>query len=207
MSGGTDGNGTGGERARGGGSETTDTAPEAPESVHFAELTDDISDVSVADVPVLIVFWSLFLIVALQFFTRYVLNDSLAWTEEIARFFLIFLAFIGSITCIRRGSHIYLEFFYRYLPPAAIKPLALFVEGTVAAFFACAGWYGIGLAQRTSAQRMISVDLPKGIVYWVVVAACFAMAIAALVNVARLARRPAAEVAAERLDPTKMAGA
>ena len=178
-----------------------------PEVIDFEEVTDDISDVSVLDVPVLIVFWLLFGIVALQFFTRYVLNDSLAWTEEIARFFLIFLAFIGSITCIRRGSHIYLEFFYRYLPAAAIKPLSLFVEAVVAAFFGVAGWYGIGLAQRTSSQRMISVDLPKGIVYWVVVAACFAMAATALWNIVRLARRPAAEVAAAKLDPTSMAGA
>ena len=186
---------------------TKDEAALAPDPIDFEEVTDDISDVSALDVPVLIVFWVLFAIVALQFFTRYVLNDSLAWTEEIARFFLIFLAFIGSITCIRRGSHIYLEFFYRYLPAGAIKPLALVVETVVALFFAVAGWYGIGLAQRTSAQRMISIDLPKGIVYWVVVAACFAMAAAAAWNVVRLARRPAAEVAAERLDPVGTAGA
>jgi len=179
----------------------------ALESLDFDEVTDDISDVSVLDIPVLIIFWLLFLIVALQFFTRYVLNDSLAWTEEIARFFLIFLAFVGSITCIRRGSHIYLEFFYRYLPASAIKPLSLLVETIVALFFTSAGWYGIGLAQKTSAQRMISIDLPKGIVYWVVVIACFAMAATALVNIVRLARRPAADVAAAKLDPSNMAGA
>ena len=32
-----------------------------------------------------VIFWSLAFIVFLQFFTRYVLNDSLAWTEEIMR--------------------------------------------------------------------------------------------------------------------------
>lgn len=170
------------------------------------ELHDDISDVSVMDIPVLLLFWVLFFIVGLQFFTRYVLNDSLAWTEEIARFFLIFLAFVGSITCVRKGSHIYLEFFYRYLPVAAIKPLALFVETIVMLFFTFLGWYGIELAQRTSAQRMISVDLPKGIVYWTVVVACFAMALVALANVWRTLRRPAAEIAAQKLDPASMAG-
>ena len=180
---------------------------QTPDPIDVEEVTDDISDVSVLDVPVLIVFWVLFFIVALQFFTRYVLNDSLSWTEEIARFFLIFLAFIGSIACIRRGSHIYLEFFYRYLPAATIKPLSMVVESIVALFFGFAGWYGIGLAQRTSSQRMISIDLPKGIVYWVVVVACFAMTATALWNIVKLARRPAAEVAAAKLDPTNMAGA
>ena len=46
------------------------------------EVTDDISDVRVYDFPVLLIFLALFLIVALQFFTRYVLNDSLGWIED-----------------------------------------------------------------------------------------------------------------------------
>lgn len=189
---------------------TTPPTTESPsvdlESAQFDEVTNDISDVKWTDIPVLIIFWVLFLIVALQFFTRYVLNDSLAWTEEIARFFLIFLAFVGSITCVRKGSHIFLEFFYRYLPVNFIKPMSLFCEIVVAVFFGAAGYLCIGLAQRTLAQRMISVDLPKGIIYWVVVLACFAMALVAIINVFKLARRPAAEIAAEKLDPSQMAG-
>ncbi|MGQ7846734.1 TRAP transporter small permease [Granulosicoccus sp. 3-233] len=182
------------------------SAPLDLDTAQFDEVTDDISDVLWSDIPVLLIFWILFFIVALQFFTRYVLNDSLAWTEEIARFFLIFLAFVGSITCIRKGSHIYLEFFYRYLPATMIKPIAQFCEVVVAVFYSAAGYLCIGLAQRTFSQRMISIDLPKGIIYWVVVVACFAMALVSMFNLIKLARRPAAEVAAEKLDPTQMAG-
>lgn len=163
------------------------------------EVSDDISDVSWTDIPVLIIFWLLFGIVLLQFITRYVFNDSYGWTEEIARYFLIFLCFVGSITCVRKGSHIYLEFFYRYLPAGAIKIVSMLVEATVAVFFAYAGYLGIGLAQRTFAQKMVSIDLPKGLIYWIVVVSCFAMALAALINTVRLARRPATEVAARRL--------
>ena len=88
----------------------------------------DLSDVSWLDAPALIVFWALMLIVMLQFFTRYVLNDSLGWTEEIARYLLIFVTFIGAITCTRLGAHIFLEFFYRYLPRWMIKPVTVIVE-------------------------------------------------------------------------------
>src|SRR4051812_13928555 len=47
----------------------------------------------------LALFWMLGLIVFYQFFTRYALNDSAAWTEEIARYFLIGIVFIGAATC------------------------------------------------------------------------------------------------------------
>src|SRR6476469_5770532 len=50
-----------------------------------------------------VIFWSLAFIVFLQFFTRYVLNDSLAWTEEIARYGLMWVVFIGGAMVTRRN--------------------------------------------------------------------------------------------------------
>ena len=51
-----------------------------------------------------------------QFFTRYVLNDSAAWTEEIARYLLICTVFAASSPpCANR--HIHVDFLYRLLPP------------------------------------------------------------------------------------------
>lgn len=140
------------------------------------EVTDDISDVSVLDIPVLVIFAILFVIVALQFFTRYVLNDSLGWTEEIARYFLIMLAFVGGISCVRNGKHIFLEFAYHYLPAKAIKPIVLFVELIVTGFWTYAGFLGIELAERTRAN-MVSIQLPKAYLYYVVVGGCFIMAV------------------------------
>ena len=161
------------------------------------EVTDDISDVSWLDIPVLIVFVTLFAIVALQFFTRYVLNDSMGWTEEIARYFLIILGFVGSITCVRRNKHIFLEFFFRYLSAKVIKPIVVVNEILVLGFFGYAGVLGIQLAERTT-SNMISVPLPKAIIFYIVVVACFLMAVFSVVNVVRLLRRPAQQVAAEK---------
>ena len=49
-----------------------------------------------------------------QFFTRYVLNDSYAWTEEIASYCLICVVFIGSAMCVRPSRHIHVDFLYRF---------------------------------------------------------------------------------------------
>ncbi len=162
------------------------------------EVTDDISDVKIYDIPILIIFSILFFIVALQFFTRYVLNDSLGWTEEIARYFLILLGFVGGITCVRKNKHIFLEFAYHYLPVKSIKPIVLMVEVIVTGFWTYAGWLAIELAQKT-ASSMVSIALPKAYLYYVVSASCFLMGVFALRNLIRETGKPAEQIVREKL--------
>ena len=63
-------------------------------------------------------FWLLAATVFLQFFTRYALNDSAGWTEEISRYLLICTVFIGAAISVRKNNHIHVDFFYRLLPAA-----------------------------------------------------------------------------------------
>ena len=171
-----------------------------PAEIEFEEMSDKISDVRYYDIPALVIFVALLIIVGLQFFTRYVLNDSLGWTEEIARYLLILLGFIGSILCVRKGSHINLEFAYRYFPPRAVKPLAVFVDAVVTVFFAYAGVLAIELAERTSTQMMVSIEIPKGVIYYTVVGACFTMALFAALRLYRTIVCPSHVVVAEKLE-------
>ena len=53
-------------------------------------------DMAPEDWLTFLLFWALAGVIFLQFFTRYILNDSLAWTEEIARYMLMALTFTGS---------------------------------------------------------------------------------------------------------------
>ena len=70
------------------------------------------------------IFWVMALLVFLQFFSRYVLNDSYAWTEELAVYCLIGVVFIGSSMCVRACRHIQVDFLYRYLPRPVGRALA-----------------------------------------------------------------------------------
>jgi TRAP-type C4-dicarboxylate transport system permease small subunit len=63
-------------------------------------------------------FWMLGLTVFYQFVTRYVMNDSAAWTEEIARYLLIGTVFIGAAIGVAKNNHIQVDFFYRHMPRA-----------------------------------------------------------------------------------------
>ncbi len=161
------------------------------------EALQDISDVKWIDAPVFIIFWTLLTIVFMQFFSRYILNSSLSWTEEIARYLLILLGFVGSVTCIRKRSHIFLEFFYRFIPATAVKWLVIIVSFINTAFFTYAGVVSIELAKRTHHQAMTSIDLPKGVIYWTVAASCFAMALTAALEFITLFNKRGEDVASE----------
>lgn len=132
----------------------------------------DLSDVRADDYLVLVVFWALAFVVFLQFFTRYVLNDSLGWTEEIARYLLIGVTFIGSVMAVRKGAHIAVELVYRWSGVGAARALRVFNDLIGVVFYVALGWFTAQLAARTG-QMMVSIDVPKAWIYWGV-AACFA---------------------------------
>jgi TRAP-type C4-dicarboxylate transport system permease small subunit len=151
----------------------------------------DLSDLRWSDTLVFAIFWILFAVVFLQFFTRYVLNNSLGWTEEIARYLLILVTFVGSVTAMRKGSHIAVEALLVYLPREAKHWTLVTVDGLVALFCGAMAWYAYQLGVLAPGY-MVSIDIPKSYMYWAVAAALAGVTVhAALRFVRRLRRREA----------------
>jgi len=140
----------------------------APISIKFEDEDTSIADIGWVDSPGIVVFWALAIIVFLQFFTRYVLNDSLAWTEEAARYLLILVCFLGSISAARRGTHIMLEFLIRMAPPAIGKAMAVVAQMITFGFFGTLTWIGVELTQKTR-QKMVTLPIPKAWIYTICV--------------------------------------
>jgi TRAP-type C4-dicarboxylate transport system permease small subunit len=134
----------------------------------------DLSDLRRDDVLVFAVFWALFGVVFLQFFARYVLNDSPGWTEEIARYLLIGVTFIGSIMAMRKGTHISVEAIFKYLGARTRHALLLIVDLTVVLFCIFLAITAAQLSLRTN-QYMVSVNISKAWVYWIVCASLVGM--------------------------------
>lgn len=145
----------------------------------------DISDFRVTDLPGLIAIWALTVIVFLQFFTRYVLNDSLAWTEELARYVMVVVAFFGAVSVSRKGQHIFLEFFYRYLPLRLAKLTAVAMEAVSMLFWGFMCYQAVLLGQKTR-TKMASIELPKNLLFY---AAAIALAFMALYSALWLIRK------------------
>lgn len=173
--------------------ETRERADNSGRSFSMLEENSGLLDLRLVDLPGLIALWGLAIIVFLQFFTRYVLNDSLAWTEEIARYVLILVTFLGAITVARKGTHIFLEFFYRYLPARAGKWLAVAMEALTCAFFGYMAFVAVELAMKTK-TKMASAEIPKSLVYWGVAAGLAFVALFSLIWLIRKMRQRPDEV-------------
>src|SRR2546427_12613556 len=81
-------------------------------------------------------FWVLAIDIFYQFFTRYVLNDSASWTEEIARYFLICVVFVGMAASVRTDRHIHVDLVYRFLPKTVGRAMSTLVDVIRIMFFA-----------------------------------------------------------------------
>jgi len=111
------------------------------------------------------IFWIMTLCVFLQFFTRYVLNDSFAWTEEIATYCLVVIVFVGSAMCVRLNRHIQVDFLYRYMPAGLARGLSTAIDVIRTAFFlygAILIWRYIGII---SGEEMTTIRVPKNLFY------------------------------------------
>jgi TRAP-type transport system small permease protein len=136
-----------------------------------------------------VIFWSLAFIVFLQFFTRYVLNDSLSWTEEIARYGLMWVVFIGGAMVTRRNTHIAVELLSNVMQPGPLRAALLaFVDFIKLAFLGLLAFVSLTITERMHLQRMTVFDLPMSYVYGGVAFGCFLMFIRQAQNVWRHGR-------------------
>jgi|SRR3954469_1880978 TRAP-type C4-dicarboxylate transport system permease small subunit len=132
------------------------------------------------------VFWSLAFIVFLQFFTRYVLNDSLAWTEEIARYGLMWLTFIGGAVVTRKRTHIAVELLANVMPPGPLRTaLVAAVEIIKLSFLGLLAYFSVMIVERMQFQRMTVFDVPMSVVYGGIALGCFLMLGRQAINVWR----------------------
>ena len=134
-------------------------------------------DYAIEDYVVLIVFWALAAVVFAQFFSRYVLNSSIVWTEEVARYLLIATGFLGSVMAVRKRGHIYVEVFYRFLPPVVGRVMSTMVDIIKILFFAVGMYLAIRIMPIMKNQGMAALPLPMTYVYFPVMVGFIIMTI------------------------------
>ncbi|GAW93783.1 TRAP transporter small permease [Calderihabitans maritimus] len=73
-------------------------------------------------------------VVFLQVFFRFVIKGSLPWSEELARYLMVWAVFIGASIGAKEGAHIGVEAFVAFLP-AKLRRVALVLAGAFSLLF------------------------------------------------------------------------
>lgn len=98
-------------------------------------------------------------IVALGVFFRFVLNNSLPWTEEVAKFVMVWLAFIGAPVVLKEGGHIAIDFIPTRLPSALGHALLMVIQVIVMVVLAVLVYQGWALAWNALPQVAATVEV------------------------------------------------
>lgn len=120
-------------------------------------------------------------VVAVSVFWRYVLNDALSWSEEIAKYAMIWLAFAGSPLALPVGGHVGVDVLPGLLPRAARHLLLAIVMAFTVGLMGLFVWYGSRFAWNGSSQVMAMVgDVSMGWVFFAIPVGSFVMGLVAL---------------------------
>jgi TRAP-type C4-dicarboxylate transport system permease small subunit len=147
---------------------------------HAVDEEVDLSGTPVEAWVALGFFWLLGATVFYQFFTRYVLNNSASWTEEIARYLLIAVVFTGATIGVAKNNHIQVDFFYKFMPVWLSKLMNHLVDIMRIAFFGAATFLTGQMMEKLGTYKMTIIDLPMNLVYGVVMAGFAAMCLRAI---------------------------
>ena len=101
--------------------------------------------------------------ILLGVFCRYVLKSSLVWTEEVARFSLIWIVMLGALGAAIKGDHMAVDFVVPHLPPLlqrVIKQGKFFLSSAILLLMIYLGWVN---ATRIWDMRTLALNIPKTI--------------------------------------------
>jgi TRAP-type C4-dicarboxylate transport system permease small subunit len=119
------------------------------------------------EITIVTLFAVLTIAVFVQVVARYIFNQPPAWTEELARYCQVWIVLLASSLCIRKGSHLAVD----YLGPALKAPLRRVlatVTGTLMATYALVVTvWGVRLVAVGLQQVSPAMQLNMGLVYLV----------------------------------------
>jgi len=109
----------------------------------------------------------IFFITTFTVFTRYLINYVPSWSEEIPRYLLVWITYLGAALAIKYKEHISLDVFFNLLPLKARQVGHLFLNGLIAIVAVIMVVYGIGLVNHFGDDKMESIPLTNFWLYLV----------------------------------------
>ncbi|MEM7123123.1 MAG: TRAP transporter small permease [Pseudomonadota bacterium] len=105
-----------------------------------------------------------------QVVARYVLETPLSWSEEMARFLLMWLSMLSAAYAFKTKSHFALQILVKQMPARLQHAIRLMVHAIGAAFFAILLYYGVIFVSGVSGHLAPALQMPMEIPYSSIVA-------------------------------------
>jgi TRAP-type C4-dicarboxylate transport system permease small subunit len=102
-------------------------------------------------------------VVGLQVFGRYVLNDTPIWAESTALVLILYVTMLGAAVGVRDAGHIGLESLLILAPDALRLKLEVVIHLLVGTFGLIMAWNGAVLAESVMAYKIPTLGLSEGL--------------------------------------------
>ena len=109
---------------------------------------------------------SIALLVSTSIFFRYVLNNSITWSEEIAKYLMVWMVFVGAPVAMVQSRHIVIEMFPNLFRPRIRALIFLIINLLIVLTMAFWTYRGFTYTVGGMSQVMSSFDkIPLGLVF------------------------------------------
>ena len=100
---------------------------------------------------------AIFVIIVVTVITRYGFNYVLSWSEEVPRYLLIWISFLGAAVCVDLKDHIAFDYLYKRLATLVRVTVQLLINAAVFGFGSIMLIYGIRFVQAFGSDFMESI--------------------------------------------------
>jgi|LSQX01.2.fsa_nt_gb C4-dicarboxylate transporter DctQ subunit len=111
---------------------------------------------------------SITIIIFIDVVLRYLFKNSLTWAEELTRYIMVWMTFIGASLCVRDNIHVTMDILLNNLPKKYKKPLLYFIYAVSAAvclYLAYLGWNIMTKVKNTGQVSPSMEFFPMWLVY------------------------------------------
>lgn len=138
---------------------------------------------------VLVFLGMMFVILLFQIILRYFFNYPLIWSEELARYLFVWVAFIGASFGVRDSSHIKLTVIFNFFPRKLKIVISALTNIVCVLFFLYLIPDSIKLAIEQFSIASSAIGLPMGLVFLAIPVGFVLMSIRLLTNTIGLFRK------------------
>ena len=123
-----------------------------------------------------------------QVVARYVFNQPPAWTEELARFCQVWIILLAASICLRKGSHLAVDYLGPAMGSTARRTVAVFTGSLITLYSVVVVIWGAQLLLIGSLQISPAMQLNMGFVYLIFPVAGGLMVVESVLTTIRGAR-------------------